>query len=1813
MGFSLKDLLEEATAQVNFRDGGKTASSVRQARQKAAPAFTPPPGGLQPPRPQMAVDQSQPVRPPLRVDTAMKQPLPDMNFKGITESDPRNKTIFGMNAAGILPKANEKTYTVKADRDVSTNQDKYVAEFDQMNPEYQKLLVNQARELASKGDVAAQNTIKVLTESGRTKGDATDFIEGSNDRLYGGLNRGALRAADFVTPGKNTFGMERLADQQDPSNLGTRQFTQMGRQGEIAGTVQKGIVDAAALVLPSTGAQRGIEGAYKAKKTVEVMTKARALGLGAAETTALLNKATRVPKLVSIGANLAADIAVGNGFDALQQKGRGNEYDWKTGLAMSVGAGAGIPLATKGISMAAPKVVKIAENLGEGGYVNIPGGKRDPAPDLNPDQKAFINDYAEMLEGMAAEGKQGNLIDRIKKSGGISSSAYEDLPLAVRNKNGLSADRKAQELGFSSEDDLMEALNKKSYGKRSKAAWFDKARKVIEGGKAEFGASDDYKAIPTNKIADDGDAQIKKILETGQGSNRPDALRAIEQNQNNLTDAQRLSAAGGDTGQAGLTMPKTDRDAMLSKFQSKASALDPGEEFAQKYLDENPEQALKDYVARTKSEFGVSKPNIVSGDDAKFIIPGFAPEKSVPYHNPASQFAKNHYKNLLADTATKDQPVMIMAGGSGAGKTSSLSKLMSVENHPPLDDYAAVVDTNLANMKGADSRIGAALKSGRSVEINFVYRDPAEAFMLGVVPRAARTGRIITEEIHAETHAGSIATIKELAKKYKNDPNVQINVIDNSRGAGNSTLVPLDFLNDKSYSKDQVRSTVLASLDDAVKNNKLTQEQADGFKHKPNQSTTRPSNGSTLGVQPQQAQYPEVTNRPPLPSPATAEFEQTMRSAGVAPKMAKQARQEIPGSVDSPLPAKLENSIPSSKTSEVKLNTDRLDIDDAAKSRLTRETTEVINRLSNDELKDIAKKSGIDMKSYGVAGTKKKIAEQLNLRNEIITVEKQITDARAAGATTDEIAEMMKKSAELGRTGRSQGTDIARQLQARRIIADELATPQQKLYRLLDEAGVNPDVYTKRLANIDMNNGDEVVRAYRDMVPAKFEDWLDKYRYTNMLSSPLTHAVNIASNFTGLSGVAPVQKFAEGAIDAARHGLNGKPRTRYAGEAGAYVKGTVKSFPEAMKKFGDIVSGKSLMETPDADALKHGKLAYGGAKGMLDSVLTIIPKFLEASDQSSIALAKGGERASLSYRAAKGAKITGDIESLVDDAAKYRVFRQELGKEGQGAVLEAFDFIPKKLLEARNAKNPVVRNLSKYTLPFVTTPTNLFKQGIEYTPAGIVTLPGNSDKTGQLAKATMGTITMGMAAGAFAANDAITFSEPADPDQRNAYRAEGKQPYSVKIGNKWVSYSKSHPAIAFNFAVVAGIKDAQDKGDITDSQADQLMRAAAGTIGFFRDQSYMKAVGEFSSNLQLKDGADLSTAVASTASNYANQLAPFKSMVSWIGRQVDPTQRKTDYSASVPEQIYQNIVKDIPGLNSAVSPRTNPYTGGTIVNENERGRSKVPFLSNNALNPFKLSDDRGYGNTTGLSVKQRQVNTGLNPQEQENYRQGVLDTKGIKKEAKSEKSSFKPSDDPSKSQVRQLSSGKYYAKVGSEFKTFDVKSKADEAVNRYNQRIDVENFKESNNKTALIGDTYYYKTKDGDIKNKSKFDYESDKEDSTIKLSLDRSKASGDLAGWKRAAVRKYQLLEKKAQQYDPETESDQISRITLQAENLMDEMAKYKDYGGFRKPKTGRAKRKGSGRINYKISGYGVSSVTTGRSLRSLLASAKVGRSSRA
>lgn len=627
----------------------------------------------------------------------------------------------------------------------------------------------------------------------------------------------------------------------------------------------------------------------------------------------------------------------------------------------------------------------------------------------------------------------------------------------------------------------------------------------------------------------------------------------------------------------------------------------------------------------------------------------------------------------------------------------------------------------------------------------------------------------------------------------------------------------------------------------------------------------------------------------------------------------------------------------SAKPRTSKLNTSRLDVGDKERVLLDQETQTAIDRMTNDEVMQTAKSAGLDVKTHSPEQTRQLIAEQLNVRRDAVRLLKE------AHATKDKNARatLLRQAAERGRTSREQGTDLARQLQARKIIANELDTPEQRIFKLLDAAGVNPEVYSKRLAEVDFTKPKQVVAAYRELVPAKATQWLDVVRYNSMLSSPLTQAVNIFGNAQNVALVAPIEKTLRGGIDALG-GLFGKERQYVAGEGAAYAKGAATNIKKASTNFVDALRGTGQYANLDLEEYSI-PLAQGGVKGGIYQGLSIPMRVLDGMDKFFRTLADSGEEAALVAREKAGIAIKGNRQAIKEAEQAYRVFQTELGTPGQGVIDEAFDEFAKIVMRGRNSKNPLVALPSKFSVPFVKTINNISKQGmVDFTPLGFVNLKGNADKTTALTRAIMGSAVFGTSA-ALIAQGQMTWAEPRDPEERARFRAEGKQPYAVKIGDKWVNFSKLTPSVSFPMAMTAALHDAMESKKLNQSNVDSILEAVAKYGNFLSDQSYAKSIGDTLGAV----GGD-TEAVASAASNYIQQVIPERAFTGWIARITDDKERKVDTTKGYFDQQVQAFMQQYPGLRSKTATRD--YKGSPISANNQ------VF---NGFSPVKVTKDRG--------------------------------------------------------------------------------------------------------------------------------------------------------------------------------------------------------------------------------------------------------------
>lgn len=593
----------------------------------------------------------------------------------------------------------------------------------------------------------------------------------------------------------------------------------------------------------------------------------------------------------------------------------------------------------------------------------------------------------------------------------------------------------------------------------------------------------------------------------------------------------------------------------------------------------------------------------------------------------------------------------------------------------------------------------------------------------------------------------------------------------------------------------------------------------------------------------------------------------------------------------------------------------------------------------------------IKPKIQSVIGSKLSNKEIINQANQTSKILNSVVDRASTSAWEASLLKARQKLSSLAESGtvdqdyiqtlldvKSHATDIARKLQSFSIGADaKIASKKEMLISAVSEVEKDTSKILKAAEGVDFNNANQAAAFYRKFIKPSIGEWADTLRYNSMLSSPNTHINNAFSNAINTGLVAPIEKSITGGIDFLKSAITGKDRQALAGEGASYFKGYWSKLGEASHKFVDTVKGNQEIQNLD---LRNIPVATEGVKGRVAGALNLPMKLLEASDQFFKTLTEGGETAALELRKSRGINV-GNIPTQATDNASYRLYRGELHDPRQGTILNAIDDITALIQRARNSDNPVTSTVAKFTLPFVRTPMNILKQGIEYSPLGITTLPGAANKAEQVSKILIGS-TAATATALLAGSGRLTWAEPTDPKGKAAFRAAGMQPYAVKIGDRWVSYSKLPPAISFNIALVAAIDDGIKNKKLTDSQAEGILSGIAKWGNFFADQSYLKNIGDIVS--AAKGNVESMT---NFVSNYPQQLIPYRAMLGWIERLTDPYQRAVDTNGNILQKQIQQMMTQIPGLAQQVPARTSP-SGVPIPNQNR---------IINAISPLKVTNE----------------------------------------------------------------------------------------------------------------------------------------------------------------------------------------------------------------------------------------------------------------
>lgn len=449
----------------------------------------------------------------------------------------------------------------------------------------------------------------------------------------------------------------------------------------------------------------------------------------------------------------------------------------------------------------------------------------------------------------------------------------------------------------------------------------------------------------------------------------------------------------------------------------------------------------------------------------------------------------------------------------------------------------------------------------------------------------------------------------------------------------------------------------------------------------------------------------------------------------------------------------------------------------------------------------------------------------------------------------------------------------------------------------------------RKIAAVDPSDFVGMNRFLGQITQAKTSDKVFEYWVNSILSNPKTHIVNSLSNSLTRLAKVPERTVAAG-LDLLNVKITGKPRERFFGEAVSDVVGMTEGFKTGVKKA--MIAWKSGLGEEGLSKLEAPRQAI---KGKLGDLVRIPGRALTAEDEFFKALNSQSELYAQAYRKAaqeglvgtSRAKrmadlITNPTPEMLDVAkaeARYRTFQNELGAVG------------KAVSNLRN-KTPGL----KYIIPFLRTPINIAKFGLEMTPLNFLRLGYLNSKgvykgaafTDELAKPVIGSAIAGTLA-YFAGQGKITGHAPLDKEQRDAFYREGKLPYSIRIGNKWYSYQRLEPFASLLGMTADFVNDMDEMKDGDKSEAVKVITSSLTQN--LVNKTYMSGLSNLFNAIDdpVRYGGDW---IETLSSGFVPQVLTTPTTI------VDPYLRR-------PSNVMEAWERKMPGLSKNVPPVRNVW------------------------------------------------------------------------------------------------------------------------------------------------------------------------------------------------------------------------------------------------------------------------------------------------
>lgn len=499
-------------------------------------------------------------------------------------------------------------------------------------------------------------------------------------------------------------------------------------------------------------------------------------------------------------------------------------------------------------------------------------------------------------------------------------------------------------------------------------------------------------------------------------------------------------------------------------------------------------------------------------------------------------------------------------------------------------------------------------------------------------------------------------------------------------------------------------------------------------------------------------------------------------------------------------------------------------------------------------------------------------------------------------------------------------------------------------------------------------NIDSVYEELGSQVPKSIIEKIDSWRYFSMLANPRTHIRNMVGNFAMGKMQRVKDKLAGGIEDVVGTFNKDIERTK-----------TLRLADDKTKNFAknDVLNTdvQSMMELNENKYNPQSRLQNARKTFKNDVLENILGKLFDWNDKAlesedALGLKSAYKKALTDYLTAN--KI--DTDKITDaQLSKARTYAVQQAKE---ATFHQANSIATAINQF-SRKNKLTKGGTDAVLPFVKTPLNVAKSGLEYNPTGLlktITVDTVKLRKGDitvnkyidnLSKGLTGT---GIAVLGYALADAgiLKASGGDDEKKKESYdEALGKQSYSIQINGKTYSLDWLAPAgiPLFTGAEAYSIKNTNknEKNSISsddNKKENQLLESlenwANGMAKSISPMSEMSMISGLTSALSSYSDDKLSAIGTNAVKSYVNQFVP--TLLGQVAKTTDDYERsttstKTGLLKKSVDQTKLQMMSKIPGLRQKLP------TKADIWGNEQKSEPIIPLrVVNNFINPATVKN-----------------------------------------------------------------------------------------------------------------------------------------------------------------------------------------------------------------------------------------------------------------